>query len=144
MGSPADLIIALSSDVPAIVESDYPLGSFKGVNANGLDPLKLAALHSVFTAEEFNNLLEHYQPIAEASSSGPWLIKFPEELIRILADLAPHDEASIAAKWVSTDPLQEEGWSEQDAEQFLGRVAYYAQTAAFEGKELFLLVYLLI
>ncbi|NIS80850.1 MAG: hypothetical protein GTO14_11720 [Anaerolineales bacterium] len=141
MGSLADLILALSSDTPAIVASEYPLASFKGINADGLDPLKLAALHSVFTAEDFNSLLEHYKPIAESSSSGPWLIKFPDELIKVLAELAPHDHASIAAKWASTDPLQEEGWSEQDAEQFLDRIAYYAQTAFFEDKNLFLWIY---
>lgn len=138
MGSLADLIIASSSDVPSIMASEYPLGSFTGINADGLDPLNLAALHSLFTAEEFQSLLERYKPIAEASSSGPWLIKFPAELIQSLADLAPQDHAAMAAKWASTDPVVDEGWSEQDAEQFLGRLGHYAQTAAFEGKDLYL------
>jgi hypothetical protein len=71
MGSNADLIIALSSDAPAIVASEYPLGTFKGINIDGLDPVKLAALHSVFTAKDFSDLLEHYQPVSEASASGP-------------------------------------------------------------------------
>ena len=141
MGSLADLLIALYSDAPAIVASEYPLGTFKGINVDGLDPLKLAALHSLFTAKDFSDLLEHYQPIAEASASGPWLIKFPDELITFLADIAPQNYASTAAKWASTDQLQEEGWSEQDAEQFLTRIAYFAQTAAFEGKAIFLWIY---
>ena len=141
MGSLADLIIALSSDVPTIVASEYPLGTFKGINVDGLDPLKLAALHSLFTAKEFSDLLEQYQPVAEASASGPWLIKFPDELTTFLADIAPQDHASTAAKWASTDQLQGEGWSEQDAEQFIARVAYFAQTAAFEGKDVYLWIY---
>lgn len=138
MGSLADLILASSTDVPSIMESEYPLGSFTGINADGLDPLNLAALHSVFTAEEIKSLLEQFHPIAEASSTGPWLIKFPDALIRSLADLAPHDYALIAAKWASTDAVQEEGWSAQDAEQHIGRLVHYAQTAAYEGKDLFL------
>ncbi len=141
MGSLADLIIALSSDIPAIVASEYPLGTFKGINVDGLDPLNLAALQSLFTAKDFSDLLEHYQPVAEASESGPWLIKFPDELVEFLADIAPQDHASTAAKWASTDQLQGEGWSEQDAEQFLARVAYFAQTAAFEGKDVYLWIY---
>ena len=141
MGSLADLIIALSGDVPTIVASEYPLGTFKGINVDGLDPLKLAALHSSFTAKEFSDLLEQYQPVAEASASGPWLIKFPDELTAFLADIAPQDHASTAAKWASTDQLQGEGWSEQDAEQFIARVAYFAQTAAFEGKDVYLWIY---
>jgi hypothetical protein len=141
MGSLVDLIIALSSDAPAIVASEYPLGTFKGINVDGLDPLKLAALHSLFTAKDFSDLLEHYQPIAEASASGPWLIKFPDELIAFLADIAPQDHVSTAAKWASTDQLQGEGWSEQDAEQFLARVVNSAQTAAFEGMDVFLWIY---
>ncbi len=141
MGSLADLIIAQSSDIPAIVASDYPLGIFKGINVDGLDPLKIAALHSLFTGKDYSELLEHYQPVAEASTSGPWLIKFPDELTTFLADIAPQDHASTAAKWAATDPLQSEGWSVQDAEQFLARVAYFAQTAAFEGKDIYLWIY---
>ena len=141
MGSLADLIVASSSDAPAIVASEYPLGTFKGVNVDGLDPLKLAALHSMFTGKEASDLLERYRPVAEASASGPWLVKFPDELVARLAKLAPQDYASTAAKWVCTEQLQGEGWSEQDAEQFLARVAYFAQTAAFEGKDVFLWIY---
>ncbi len=141
MGSLADLIIALSSDAPAIVASEYPLGTFKGTNVDGLDPLKLAALHSLFTTKDFSDLLEHYQPVAESSTSGPWLIKFPDELIAFLADIAPQNHASTAAKWASTDQLQEAGWSEEDAAQFLGRVVHFSQTAAFEGKNVFLWIY---
>jgi len=141
MGSNADLIIALSSDAPAIVASEYPLGTFKGINIDGLDPLKLAALHSLLTADDFSDLLEHYQPVAEASASGPWLIKFPDELITLLADLAPQDHASITAQWASTDQVQGEGWSEQDTEQFFARIVHFSQTAAYEGKDVFLWIY---
>ena len=141
MGSLADLIIAESSDAPAIVASEYPLGTFKGANVDGLDPLKLAALHSIFTDKVFSDLLEHYKPIAEASTSGPWLIKLPGELIAFLAGLAPHDYDSTAAKWASTVQAQEEGWALMDAEKFLGQVGYFAQVATFERKEVYLLVY---
>jgi hypothetical protein len=141
MGSLADLILAESSDVPAIVSSEYPLGTFTGTNVDGLDPLKLAALHSTFTNQVFSDLLGHYAPIAEASTSGPWLIKLPGELITFLAGLAPQDYTSTADKWASTAQAQEDGWSSMDAEKFLGQVAHFAQTAAFEGKDIYLWVY---
>ena len=141
MGSVADLILAESGDVTAIVASEYPLGTFQGINVDGLDPLKLAALHSTFTDQDFSDLLRHYAPIAEASSSGPWLIKLHGELIASLAGLAPQDYTSAAVKWASTDQAQEEGWSEMDAEKFLGQVAHFAQLATFEGKQVFLWVY---
>jgi hypothetical protein len=141
MGSLADLIIAVSEDVPAIVASEYPLGTFKGINVDGLDPLKLAALHSLLTADDFDNLLKQYRPIAESSASGPWLIKFPDELNAYLADLAPQDHEQTATKWASTDQAQKEEWSEQDAAQFLGRLVHFSQTAAFEGKNVYLWIY---
>lgn len=141
MASLADLILAESSDVSAIIASEYPLGTFTGTNVDGLDPLKLAALHSTFTNQEISNLLGHYTPIAEGSASGPWLIKLPSELIAFLAGLAPQDYTSAAIKWASTAQAQEEGWSEMDANKFLGQVAYFAQTASFEGKDLYLCVY---
>lgn len=141
MGSLADLILAESGDVPAIVASEYPLGTFNGTNVDGLDPLKLAALHSIFTNQLFNDLLGHYAPIAEASKSGPWLIKLPRELITALAGLAPQDYSSTASKWASTAQAQQEGWSEIEAEKYLGQVVHFAQLATFEGKEVYLWVY---
>ncbi len=141
MGSLADLILAESSDAPAIAASEYPLGTFKGVNVDGLDPLKLAALHSIFTEVDFSDLLEHYKPIAEASTSGPWLIKLPGELIAFIAGLAPQDYTSAATKWVSTVQAQEEGLSVMEAEKFLGQVGHFAQVAAFEKKEVYLWIY---
>ena len=141
MGSLADLIIAEPSDAPAIVASEYPLGTFKGANVDGLDPLKLAALHSTFVEVDFNNLLELYKPMAEASTDGPWLIKLPGELIAFLAGLAPHEYNSAAAKWTSTVQAQEEGLSLIDAEKFLGQVGYFAQIATFESKDVYLWVY---
>ena len=141
MGSLADLILAESSDVQTIIASEYPLGTFRGSNADGLDPLKLAALHSTFTDQDFSDVLTHYTPIAEASASGPWLIKLHEKLIASLAALAPQDYTSVAIKWAATDQAQEDGWSEMDAEKFLGQVAHFAQLATFEGKEVYLWVY---
>jgi hypothetical protein len=141
MGSAADLILAADDEGPAIVASDYALGSFRGINVDGLDPLKLAALHAVLAGKEFSNLLGEYQPIAEASPNGPWLVKFPGELVRLLADIPPEDHASAAAKWATSDQLQEDGWPADVAEPFLARVVHFAQNAGYEGKEVFLLIY---
>jgi hypothetical protein len=141
MGSAADLIIAAPSDATAIVASDYPLGTFKGVNIDGLDPLKIAALHMLFVHKALSDVLRDYQPVAQASPEGPWLVRLPSELIAFLGNIAPPDQASVAARWSSTDQVQEEGWSAEDADQFLSRLVPSAQTAAFEGKDLFLWVY---
>jgi hypothetical protein len=141
MGSLADLLLALPGDVQDIVTSEYPLGTFTGSNADGLDPLVLAALHGVFSDQDFNDLLGHYKPIAEASPSGPWLIRLHNDLIQFLAGLAPQDYSATAVKWAATDQAQEEGWSEIEAEKFLGQIAHFSQMAAFEGKEIFLWIY---
>jgi hypothetical protein len=98
MGSAADLLLAAPSDAQAIVASDYPLGTFKGVNIDGLDPLKLAALHSLFVSKTLAEVLRDYKPIAQASPKGPWLIRLPGELITSLGNIAPPDQASVAAK----------------------------------------------
>jgi len=141
MPSAADLILAAPSDVQAIVALDYPLGTFHGVNIDGLDPLKLAALHSLFVQKPFGEILQDYRPVAQASPKGPWLVRFPGELITFLGKIAPPDQASVAARWASTEQAQEERWSQEDADQFLSRLVPLAQTAAFEGKGLFLWIY---
>ena len=141
MSSLADLIVATSSDAEAIVASEYPLDTFEGVNVDGLDPLQIAALHSSLTGKEFSGLLGEYEPVAQGSPSGPWLIGFPAELIASLAIIAPQNQASIAAQWASADQLQEAGWSAQDAEKFLARLVRLAQVASFEEKDIFLCAY---
>ena len=141
MGLLADLIVASASDAQAIVASEYPLGEYTGSNVDGLDPLQLAALHSLLAGKDFGRVLGDYKPVAEASARGPWLIKFPAELIATLASIAPHNQASIAAEWVSTDQLSDAGWSVEDAETFLARLVHLAHIAAFEQKVLFLCAY---
>ncbi|GMR10223.1 MAG: hypothetical protein BMS9Abin28_1044 [Anaerolineae bacterium] len=141
MSSLADLIIATSSEVEAIVASEYPLGTFEGVNVDGLDPLQIAALHSALVDKEFGELLGGYQPVAEGSPSGPWLIRIPADLIAALAIISPDNQASIAGNWTTADQLQESGWSAQEAEKFLARLVRLAQVASFEEREVFLCVY---
>lgn len=141
MGSLADLIVASASDAQAVVASEYPLGAYTGVNVDGLNPLQLAALHSLLAGKDFSQVLGDYQPVAEASARGPWLIKFPADLIATLSNIAPQNQASLAAEWVSTDQLSEEGWSVEDAENFLARLVHFAHIAAFEQKALFLCAY---
>jgi hypothetical protein len=141
MGSAADLILASPTEASSIIASEYPLGTFKGVNVDGLDPLKLAALHSVCAARSLADVLPAYQPIGQASPRGPWLVRIPEELVVLLGRIAPPDQMSTAAKWCETDQAQEEGWPPEVADQFLGRLIPFAQTAAFEGQGLFLWIY---
>jgi hypothetical protein len=141
MGSLADLIVATSGDAEAIVASDYPLGSYKGVNVDGLDPLQIAALHSVLVNKELTELLEYYEPIAAGSESGPWLVKFPDELIAALGKIAPDSQTDVGNQWAASDPLREAGWSEQDAVGFLARLVHFAQVVSFEDRELFLCAY---
>ncbi len=141
MGSAADLIIATPDDVPAIVASDYPLGSFKGVNVDGLDPLKIAALHSLFVTKPFPDVLRDYQPVAQASPEGPWLVRLPVELIVLLGKISPPDQPSVAASWAATDQARQEDWSPEDADQFLGRLVPFAQSAQFDGRDLYLWMY---
>ena len=130
-----------SSDAQAIINSEYPLGAFSGVNIDGLNPLHVAELHALLSEKKFNQLLVDYKPIAEGSTSGPWLIRIPQELVEALANIAPQDQSSISINWASTDRLQEEAWSEQDAEQYLAQLVHFSQTATFEGKVIFLCVY---
>jgi hypothetical protein len=141
MSSAADLLLAAPSETGAIIASDYPLGTFKGVNVDGLDPLKLAALQALLAARPFAEALGEYQPMAQASPTGPWLVKLPSELVERLIHISPQDQQALAERWVATDQAQEEGWSVEVADNFLGRLIPFAHTASFETKELYLWIY---
>jgi hypothetical protein len=137
----ADLIVAALDEGPAVLASEYPLGTYQGVNVDGLDPLKVAVLHASLAGRELDQLVPDYRPMAEASPSGPWLVRLPAELIMVLANISPQDVPAAAATWIATEPLCQEGWSGEDAEKYLARVAHFARQAAYDKKELFLYVY---
>ena len=141
MGELADLVVAEAGDAEAIVASDYPLGAYEGVNVDGLDPLLIAALHSLLVERPFSDLLGEYEPVAQGSPSGPWLVRFPAELISALAIVHPENQPATAESWAATTQLQEAGWSAQDAEVFLARLVHFGQLASFENKELYLCAY---
>jgi hypothetical protein len=141
MGVLADLIVADIGDMQAVVESEYPLGAYKGGNVDGLDPLMLAELHALVTGQSLQEVLAAYRPEAQASEQGPWLIHVPAAMVHQLADLPPQDHPALAARWVAGTRMQEQARDGQWAEQMLERTAFQAQSAAFEGKELFLVVY---
>ncbi len=137
----ADLIVAEAGDIPSITASEYPLGEFKGVNVDGLDPLTLAALHADLSGEVFETLLQKFLPVAEASPQGPWLIQFPADFLGRLAEFSPPDYPNLAQRWLATAQVVEAGWPQDAAERFVGQIVYFAQNASFEGKNLFLWVY---
>jgi hypothetical protein len=141
MRSLADLILGSSSDAQAIVNTEYPLGTFSGVNIDGLNPLHVAELHALLSNKKLNRLLKDYKPVAKGSTRGPWLIRFSPDLVEALANIAPHDLSSISYKWASSDRMQEEAWSEHDAENYLAQLVHFSQTAIFEEKVIFLCVY---
>ncbi|HMK07425.1 MAG TPA: hypothetical protein VK449_00165 [Anaerolineales bacterium] len=141
MSSAADLILAGPDDAPRILASEYPLGTFKGVSVDGLSPLELAALYSLLVHKAFDEALRECQPLGQASPQGPWLVRLPAELVESLLHISPQDQASMAARWASTDPTKSAGWTDEQADSFLGRLVPFAQSAAFEGKALFLWIY---
>jgi len=141
MGVLADLIVAEMADAQAILASDYPLEKFKGSNADGLDPLMLAELHGLLAEHQPHELLPAYRPIAQASDQGPWLIRLPSEMVQRLADLPPQDHPSVAARWAAEERMREHAPGEHWADQILEIAALQSQMAAFEGKELFLILY---
>ncbi|MEJ2010612.1 MAG: hypothetical protein P8X64_00125 [Anaerolineales bacterium] len=137
----ADLLMASPEDIPTIVASEYPLGSFRGVNIDGLDPLMLVALQASVSGQAFDSLTDLYHPVAQASENGPWLIQIPSELTEHLAGLQPPDYPAVARGWTAVDTPTGVELSTTEAEKFLGQMAYLAQTAVFDGKHLFLWVY---
>ena len=141
MGSLADIVVADSGDSQAILNSEYPLGTYKGVNSDGLNPLHISALHALLTDKDFNQAKEAYRPISKDPAKGPWLVRIPEDLITALTNIAPHDIASMAAQWAATDRLREERWSGQETEHYLAQLVHFSQIALFEEKEVFLCVY---
>jgi hypothetical protein len=62
-------------------------------------------------------------------------------MVQSLANLPPQDHPPVAVQWAAGERMREHAPGAHWAEQVLETAALQAQMAAFEGKELFLILY---
>lgn len=137
MGVLTDFVIAHAEDAQRVGDSDCPSEDFGGLDAKGIDVVKLGTLHAILNGTEYDPTFDCpllYSP----SEDGPWVFQVPEDLVHQLANASDTDLPRVAEVWASTEEFCPPygNWSSEEVRQVLEELAALCRKAVAEGKEL--------
>jgi len=123
MGVLTDIVVADRLDAQRVCNAANPSQEFSGLDAKGIDPVKLGTLYGILTGTEFDPSFVSGEPLASGGDEGPWIIEVPSELVQRLAKLDAKELADAAAKWAKTAEFSLDNWSQEDVHNILTELA---------------------
>lgn len=135
MGVLIDLIVVDSSCAEDIALSDSPAAEFEGLEAKGIDPVKLCTLKSILMEKPYDGTwISDFELLAGDESEGPWVTGVPSDLVAALCSLSEQNIAGVSAKWHETEEFALDGWDLGDVETALRGIWQLALRARLEQK----------
>src|SRR4051812_995105 len=101
MGVLTDFVVADRRDAQRVCASNNPAREFDGVDAKGIDTVKLGMLDAVLTGREFDPSI--HQCLCDGGEEGPWVFEVPPGLVQQLAGLTPHQLTEAGTKWAAVE-----------------------------------------
>lgn len=139
MGVLTDFVVADRAEAQRVCDSPCPSRDFAGIDAKGIDTVKLGTLHAILDAPEgvssFDDMI-----LCDNGDDGPWVLEVPADLVRRLAALDSERLRSVAAGWAATDEFHSRSgsWPTEDVRQTLEELAALCRRAVEEGKAVLL------
>jgi hypothetical protein len=136
MGVLADFVVADRDDARRVCDSDCPNREFAGLDAKGIDTVKLGALHAILTGGQFDPSFMVDACVCSGGEGGPWVFEVPADLVQRLADFNARQLHAVGAQWAATEEFSAkyENWPAEAVEQVLGDLAALCKRAVEEGK----------
>ena len=134
------IVAAEEEEYPDIGESANPLEEWSGIDASGLDTVKIATLHSMLTGDLLQDSLDRYEPIYVAESETI-VLRMADELLEILATIDEGVLESVATELAVTEEFENELWDVESVLAQLQALAELAQLAESQGQMLFVWMY---
>jgi len=136
-----NIIAAEEDEFTAIGESTCPLDEWSGIEAPGIDTIKLATLHSLLTDDSLQTALDLYEPVFVAENETV-VLRVADELFEKLAGLDEDALDDVANELASTEEFENAQWVAEDVLVFLTELAELAQLAESQGQSLFVWMYI--
>lgn len=130
------IVAAEEDEFTAVGESLRPLDEWSGIEAPGLDTVKVAILHSLLTGYPLQTALDLYEPVY-VSEGETVILRMAEELMEKLAVLDEGDLENIASELAASEDFENEQWDADDVLAQLTELADLAQLAESQGQALF-------
>ncbi|MEI7614370.1 MAG: hypothetical protein WCK63_15830 [Betaproteobacteria bacterium] len=135
-----NVVAAEEDEFPAIGESSCPLDEWSGIDAPGLDTVKLAVLHAVLTGDLLQTALDLYEPVY-VSVEDTQVLRVADELRDKLAGLGEEAMECVASELAATEEFEKSQWDSEGAHALLAALSELAQLSDSQGQVLFVWIY---
>ena len=118
-----------------VFKSACPAREFDGLDARGIDQVKLGTLRAVLTGGEYDPSFMSGS-LHSGGEDGPWVFEVPEDLVRRLAALTAGQLAAAGTKWAAAEEFSPEyaDWPAEAVQQVLTALAGLCKRAVRENK----------
>ena len=130
------IVAAEDEEYMAVGESGCPLDEWSGIEAPGLDTVKLATLHCLLTGDSLQAALDLYEPVYVAESETI-ILRIADEVLEKLVVLDEDALESVASELAATEAFEREQRDAEDVLAHLMELAELAQLAESQGQVLF-------
>ncbi len=138
MGVLTDFVVAHISDVQKVGESDNPSNEFSGIDAKGMDQVRMGTLYAILTRTDYDPkfMITDESFLYTESDDGPWVQLVPEKMVARLASITESQIPAIADEWGNTEEFRSEysSWAREDIVTFLRQITELSRTALIEKK----------
>jgi hypothetical protein len=137
MGVLTDFVVAAPEDARRIAESICPSREFNGLDAKGIDTVKLGTLYAILTGTPASPKFMGGKSLLHShSDEGPWVMLVPPELVKRLAAVAIGEIPEVASRWAATNEFfpKYDNWTLNAVSEVLKRLADLCRQATAEGK----------
>lgn len=134
------VLAAEEEELSSIGESNAPLDQWSGIEAAGLDTLKVATLHCVLTGDSMQMALDLYEP-AYVSAGETVVLRLGDELLAKLALLSGEALENVASELALTEEFERDHWEAEAVLEQLAELSGLAQLAESQGQVLFVWIY---
>ncbi|MBK8895270.1 MAG: hypothetical protein IPN64_14935 [Propionivibrio sp.] len=131
-----NIVAAEEDEYSAVGESSNPLDEWSGIEAPGLDSIKIATLHSLLTSDPLQVALDRYEPVYVAENET-LVLRLADEMLEKLATIDEDALESIAIEVAATEEFENEHWETEDIVEQLISLVDLAQLAESQGQVLF-------
>jgi hypothetical protein len=126
MGVLTDLVIGEKSDAQRVCDSNCPSEEFSGLDAKGIDSVKLGTLYEILTDTKLgDSSFMSGDILVSGGEEGPWVMEVPPDLVKQLAALNAKQLAEVAKKWSKTEEFSPkyDNWPPEMVHEVLQEIA---------------------
>jgi hypothetical protein len=131
VGVLTDIVIADRTDAERVGRSECPYAEFDGIDAKGIDTVKLGTLNAILTNSPFDPSFAASECLFQGSEEGPLVFEVPATFIQRLASLSSEELVHAGTRWAATEEFSPryDNWPAEDVHELLGRLVALARRA---------------